>query len=55
MRVANNTASEVGIASQNLIEELYDNLMKIKEKDLDVDEIAAGLSPNNTKLLAKSL
>jgi hypothetical protein len=29
----------MGIASQNLIEELYDNLMKIKEKDLDIEEI----------------
>jgi hypothetical protein len=29
----------MGIASQNLIEELYDNLMKIKERDMDLEEL----------------
>lgn len=30
----------MGIASQNLMEDLHDKLMEIKERDLDVDEIA---------------
>ncbi len=38
-------ANQVGIASQNLIEELQENLMKIKSKDLDVEEIAHAMSP----------
>lgn len=38
-------SKNIGIASQNLIEELLDNLLKIKSKDLDVDEIANSYSP----------
>lgn len=38
LKTLNQDTQAVGIASQNLIEELLDNLHKIKEKDLDIDE-----------------
>lgn len=36
-----NGPSDMGIASLNLIEELYESLLKIKEKDLDIEEVEA--------------
>ena len=41
----NEEPEDIGIASQNLIEELYEHLMKVKTKDLDIDEIAQSYSP----------
>ena len=43
----NQEANAIGIASQNLIEELLDNLQKIKERDLDIDEIAGDLTTSS--------
>jgi hypothetical protein len=37
----NKGSLDLGIASLNLIEELYENLLKIKEKDLDIEEVEA--------------
>lgn len=28
----------IGVASQNLVEELHENLLKVKENDLDLEE-----------------
>jgi hypothetical protein len=38
LKFLNKGGDDMGIASQNLVEELYDNLQTIKAKDLDVDE-----------------
>ena len=40
LKFHNTDTNLVGIASQNLIEDLLDNLHKIKEKDLDIEDIA---------------
>ena len=50
----NKDNSEVGIASQNLIEELYDNLIQVKEKDLDVQKISSAGDLSNSKILVSS-
>jgi hypothetical protein len=43
--LTNKDIGDLGIASQNLIEELRDNLLKIKERDLDLDDINNSPSP----------
>eukprot|EP00347_Sterkiella_histriomuscorum_P021464 403333886 len=57
LKITNKTQNEgaheqIGIASQNLIEELRDNLLKIKEKDLDLDDI--NNTPNQQQQIRKA-
>ncbi|CDW84192.1 UNKNOWN [Stylonychia lemnae] len=49
LKLTNKDIGDLGIASQNLIEELRDNLLKVKEKDLDLDDINNSPSPQKTK------
>jgi hypothetical protein len=41
---------DLGVASQNLIEELYDNLLKVKENNIDVAEIADSVTKKKSNL-----
>ena len=47
---------EAGIASQNLIEELLENLLKVKDRELEVIDEEEGLEiTNNSSPPAKSI